>query len=195
MATNPKGTDPLAGIGDTPPADRPPAAAPRAAKRTAKKPAGQGGPGRPPKPKLDKKLEELIGSAGSGLMLAGMARGNEQLVYDGTILLSKTEELAGALDKLAQENPAVRRVLEGLVQTSAWGSLLAVVAAVGVPILANHGVLPAQAAGLVGAELPPPRPARNDDDATAAPADGGDPQANGDGAVVVPMGGGHADPS
>jgi hypothetical protein len=128
-------------------------------------------PGRPPasKTKLAPKLEELF-SAGAavGLMYA-MARSDERLAYDAQRALEGAERLALALDKAAQESPALRRALDMLVTTSAWGELGMALGSIVLPILANHGMLPEAAATLVGAPAPPPRPVRED----PAPAAGG----------------------
>lgn len=91
--------------------------------------------------------------------MAGMARGDERLQYDGSIIIEGAERLAGALDKAALESPALRRTLEMLVTTSAWGELAMAAGAILLPIAANHGVIPPAAAQLVGAPEPPARPA------------------------------------
>lgn len=115
-------------------------------------------PGRPKSVRLDDKLQELIGTVGGGLKVAGLVRGNPQMEYDGDIVLANAERLAKALEKAAQESPAVKRTLEMIVTTSTWGEVIGAVVAVGVPIMANHGVLPREAAPLMGADVPPPRP-------------------------------------
>lgn len=156
--------------------DVPPVAAPKGAARRgpgrpkatsapngagpASAPPGARGPGRPPgaaKPKLAPKLEELIAVAGLFVAGTALARGDDRLAYDGERIMAGAGRLALALDKAAQESPALRRTLEMLVATSTWGELLTATAAIVLPILANHGALPELAATVAGAPAPPAR--------------------------------------
>lgn len=144
-----------AAVTDAPPKrrGRPPKDAPP---RGATRPAA-GGKSRPAsRPKLAPKLEELGGLIGTATYATGMARQNPRLIYDAEIILGTVERLAAALEKLAAENPAVRRVLESLLAATAFGELAGAVLAIAVPIAANHGLLPPVAATMVGAAMPEP---------------------------------------
>lgn len=152
-----------------------------AKKATASKPADEkpadelpaGGFGTAPKrgrgrPSLKGRLQELIGTiTGAGLLFATM-RGDAVLMYDAQHLANHAEQLATQLDKLAQQNPAVKRVLESLLKASDSAELITLVGVIVVPLLANHGIIPAGLAQLVGAPPVPERPAPSK---TSAPAD------------------------
>lgn len=60
----------------------------------------------------------------------------------GTSVLMGAESLGVALDHLAHENPSVRRVLEAMLTTSAWGEVMMAAASITIPILQHHGVMP-----------------------------------------------------
>lgn len=157
---------------DTPPAEPPRRGPGRPRKATSTPPAAPkgGSPSSPPggdaraprshkaKPKLAPKLAEFQSLIGMGLCAAGMARGDKRLFYDGSVILANAERLSQALEAAAAEHPPLRRALELLVATTTLGELAGAAAAIAVPILANHGVLPPGAAPLVGAEPPPARP-------------------------------------
>lgn len=74
--------------------------------------------------------------------------------YDGKVILTNAEGLADNLCKVAEQNPAVRRALEGLLVAGVWSGLALSAAAIAVPIMANHKLLPAQLALLMGADDP-----------------------------------------
>lgn len=94
-----------------------------------------------------KRLEGLIGSIGAGLYLVN--------VYDAERVLQGGSELAESLHQVAKDNPAVRRVLNAALATTGWAQLGAALMPVLIPILANHGILPAEAAEAQGAPRPP----------------------------------------
>lgn len=169
---------------DTPPKTPRPKSAPTGRPKT--RPPGAGptppaapeskrSPGRPPKPKLADKLEEQFGAIGLLLYGVGAARGDVRFMYDGECVMGQSHRLAVALDRASLDTPAVRRLLEALVMASAWGEVAGAVAAIAIPILANHGVIPRDAAAVFGTEPPaPPMP----DTPFAAP---GMPEPNGQG--------------
>jgi hypothetical protein len=79
--------------------------------------------------------------------------------YDGKVVLENATELANVLDQWAKESPRVKRALEAALTVSTTGSVLGVAAAIVIPILANHGLLPVHYAEVIGAE-PVPEPER-----------------------------------
>jgi hypothetical protein len=79
--------------------------------------------------------------------------------YDGKIVLENATELADALDQWARESPRVKKALEAALTVSTTGSVLGVAAAILIPILANHGLVPFHYAEVIGAE-PVPNPER-----------------------------------
>lgn len=89
----------------------------------------------PSKASLEKRLKtmiELIGNVTSGF---------DQ--FDGLIIRDSAEDLAKALVDLANENPRARRVLEGMLEGSAWAGVGAVVGwQIVTPIAVHHRMLP-----------------------------------------------------
>lgn len=112
------------------------AAAKKATKKAAgatKKAAGAGGPGRPPRNNLAGRLNQSITGMGMGLALISPA--------DGTAIIEGAEGLAGALDKLAAENPTVQRSLERWLTAGAWSGVALAASPIIVAIAANHGMV------------------------------------------------------
>lgn len=117
-----------------------------------KKPRGRG------RPSLKSRLTELVQTLAGALTVGATMGGSDRLAYDAEVLANNAERLADQLDRLAQNNPAVKRALESLLSFSDSADLITTVSVVLIPICANHGLLPAGAAVLVGAPEPPPRP-------------------------------------
>lgn len=107
---------------------------------------------------LKAKLTGMIASLGTTVWTMGQARQSPAVVYDGTVIIARAEDLGAALDALAKENPRVRKALEAMVATSAWADVAMVSVSIVLPMLAAHGILPAETATMVGAPEPPPRP-------------------------------------
>lgn len=108
-------------------------------KDSAPKPKPGSGGGR--KAPLQRRLEELITSAG---VLVAMA--NE---VDGLSIIHGAERLSNALDKAAEQNPAVRRALEAVLTGSVWGEVVLASGAIALPIAINHRMLPASLTGFI----------------------------------------------
>lgn len=142
---------------DTPPArgKRPTTRAGRREYDAARKREPKDKAPRAPRPARSKPLKprllEAIG--GVGLVVSVVHAG------DGQAILAGAENLAGALDNLAQENDAVKRALEAALTGSAWGGVIIATAAIALPIMANHGMVPEQlgAMATVGGEALPPQ--------------------------------------
>lgn len=100
---------------------------------------GTGSPGSPPKPgrkpQLQAKLEELLASPALVYSFAGDE-------YAAHIIATRTPAMAQAWYELSQQNAGIRRMLERLTQGSAWGGVILSSAAVAVPLLSHHGVIP-----------------------------------------------------
>lgn len=94
-------------------------------------------PGRPSKAPLQKRLQEAFGAIGLVISMRNP--------YDGRAILEGAERLSTALDHLARENSSVRRTLEMVLAGGVYGEVLFAVAAIALPIAANHGMLPEQA--------------------------------------------------
>jgi hypothetical protein len=106
--------------------------------------------------KLRDALAESIKSLAGALMLGGITV-SPRLMYDAEIIAGKADELAAEVVAVAERNPAMYAALVTMVKGGQWAKLATLLVTVAVPILANHGILPAETAQLVGAEPPPPR--------------------------------------
>lgn len=56
----------------------------------------------------------------------------------GSAILNSSEQCASALNELAKQNGTVRRVLIGLVQTNAWGAVVAAHAPIVMAVASHH---------------------------------------------------------
>lgn len=97
------------------------------------------GPGRPRGAKtgqrnLAPELHALIGQVGMVVYVVHQG--------DGEAVLAGAEGLAKALDNLARRNPSVYRTLDKVLTAGVYGELATAVAAIAIPIAANHGLLP-----------------------------------------------------
>lgn len=113
------------------------------------------GGGRKKQPKREP-LVSLLTVTGTGLAMVN--------AYDGERVVANAEACADALLNAAKESDAVRRALLVMQETSAWGQVATAFLPVAVPIAANHGVVPAHTAVMVGAPPPPGTPPPADDD-------------------------------
>jgi len=88
--------------------------------------------GRPPN--LQKQLEDQFMTMGMMLSMVDQ--------FDGELVAENASELAEAWYKLAQQNKAVKRILEGIMETGAWSGVIMTTAAIAIPIADNHGLIP-----------------------------------------------------
>jgi hypothetical protein len=72
---------------------------------------------------------------------------------DGSIIRGGAERLGNSLIGPARTNRKVRTVLENMVTGGAWAGVVMAVAAIALPILSHHNIIPT---------LVPPRPAPTD---------------------------------
>lgn len=140
---------------------------------------------------LKARLEEMF----AGMALVPMATGD---AYSAYIISSRSGHLAEAWTDLAKQNPAVKRVLENMLQGGAWGGVVLATGAMVVPILGHYGILPPVDpwAGVYGAppvpqgtRARPMPPAAPSPDRTSPPNPrrngAGSPATNGDGAATM----------
>lgn len=93
-------------------------------------------PSAPPRARanaMESRLAELFSAPALAFSLAGD-------MHCAEIINNGGPEMARAWAKLAQENPAVRRVLNTLLEGSAWGGVVLSTLSVALPIAAHHGV-------------------------------------------------------
>jgi len=87
----------------------------------------------PPKPRagaLVKPLTDMY--AALGMMITPFDR------PCGTTIIANAEPCAEALDKLARENAAARRVIVAMLETSVWGAVIAAHAPILMAVAAHH---------------------------------------------------------
>lgn len=108
--------------------------APKAKPKDSPPPKSDRPKGRPPE--LQKQLEDMIMMA--GLMTAGAI--NE---FDGEVIRDNAASLAEAWYKVSQTNATVKRILQSMTETGAWSGAVMSTAAIAIPIMQNHGAIPA----------------------------------------------------
>lgn len=64
----------------------------------------------------------------------------------GRLVVTNADDLAEQWVKLARTQPSVKRVLKKLVEAGGWSGVILAHAMIAVPVLANRGLLPDQAA-------------------------------------------------
>lgn len=74
---------------------------------------------------------------------------------DGSIVGGNAERLAHAYANLARQNKAFRNFLEGMMKTGAMGEVFTATLFTALPILGNHGKLPAEVMAFFGAPQMP----------------------------------------
>lgn len=83
---------------------------------------------------LRQDLEAIFSVAAIGLSVYNEA--------DGTIVANGSPKLAQALVNTSEKNPKLRAFLENMTTGFAYSELMVAVAAIVLPIMANHGLLP-----------------------------------------------------
>lgn len=84
---------------------------------------------------LEARLADLLAASSIAFAVSGD-------VYSAQVVSLRSPALASALADLAKENAAVRRILDRLLEGSAWGSVLFALAAIIIPICQAHGIIP-----------------------------------------------------
>lgn len=97
----------------------------------AKRPAPPPDKSKPRQGKIAKNLSKLYGTVG-----ATVYPFDQQC---GQTILENADRMADSLEALANENAAVKRVLEKLAETSAWGTVFAAHAPVLLAVSMHHG--------------------------------------------------------
>lgn len=102
---------------------------------------------------LRKDVERTLNEVCGMLMVAGLV--SPKLAYDAAIIQSNADKLAVELVRLGERAEWVDRALRALVTMREGSQVLVLVGTIIIPIAANHGLLPAGTAQLVGAPQPP----------------------------------------
>ncbi|MBT2400633.1 hypothetical protein [Streptomyces sp. ISL-100] len=133
----------------------PPAADEKPKRRTRRASASSGTDSKPRAPRGGVRRPNLESRIAQGFTTIGTFACivNE---FDGMTIIQGAPNLAASLSKLADENPKVRESLEKMLAAGAWSAVIGAVAAVGIPIAANHKLLPPAVAGLFAAAPPGP---------------------------------------
>jgi hypothetical protein len=94
-------------------------------------------------PNLEKRLGGSLTTLGTMACLVSPA--------DGMTIIQGVPALSASLAKLAEENASVRANLERMLTAGAWSGVIAAVVPIAVGIAANHNLLPAHLAAMLGA--------------------------------------------
>lgn len=89
-------------------------------------------------------LTGLYGMVGAGIAGVGQVQGNAGLIAAGVNVTIQGEDLAQQWVALGDQVPAVRRALEGMLQTGAMSVVVMGNIGVILPLLAAAGILPQQ---------------------------------------------------
>lgn len=81
---------------------------------------------------------------GMGVHAVAQARGDVNMVAAGVNITSQANGTADAWLELSQQNPQVKRMLQGFVQGSAVANLVGAHVAMIAPIVASRGIIPPQ---------------------------------------------------
>lgn len=134
---NPPGETPREPVTTATP-DTPPASPPRGG-RTAARSGGDAPRPRAVRPTRSDKLESSLSELLSAPALIYAAAGDE---WAATFVNKRAPVVAAAWVGLAEENPAVKRILTKLTTGSAWGGVIFATGGTVLPLLVHHGLLP-----------------------------------------------------
>lgn len=109
----------------------------------------------PRRASLESRLAGSIASLGTSVAVAGAVAG-DAVVQDGLLIVQSAPALAGALDKIARDNPAIAASLERMLTAGVWSGLVVALLPLLVGIAGNHGLIPPQLAALLAAGEPAP---------------------------------------
>ncbi len=111
------------------------------------RPAGEATPSKPARVKgltvaAKNQLQQMHVLIGMGINtwehMAAAKAGNEPDHLCGNEFITGAENMVAALDKLAEQNPGVRKTLERFASTSAWGAVIAAYSTPALAIVQNH---------------------------------------------------------
>ncbi len=101
--------------------------------------------------------KDLTGAFGSiAIPMFALSQRNPKLAYDAQVILENAEDMAVALNDLAQRNPAIYRALFYFTNASDFSAALTIGMNMAIPIMVNHEVLPPAVLGAVTVSKPPP---------------------------------------
>lgn len=98
-------------------------------------------------------LTSYVGTVGTMLMMF------PKTYNDGVVILQGADALTDSLVELAKQDKRVRNVLTTMCTGGAWGAVIIASAQIGIPIAANHGLLPKYILDMFGTpQVPSPEP-------------------------------------
>lgn len=116
---------------------------------------GPKAPATPRKATLETRLTGQLVSIGTGVAVAG-AMLSPAFQADGVLIVQNAGNVAKALDKVAQDQPQVKAALERMLTAGVWSGLATAMAPLVLGIAANHGMVPASVAAMLGAQAQVP---------------------------------------
>ena len=108
----------------------------------------------PRRASLESRLAGSLATVGTGIMVAG-AMTSPAVQADGLLVVQHSANIAAALDKVAKNDPRVARTLERMLTVGTYSALIAATAPVLIGVAANHNLIPAEVADLLGTTLVP----------------------------------------
>lgn len=111
---------------------------------------------RPRKATLENRLAGSLTTLGLLVTATGAGTGQAAIQADGALIIANAPSVAHALDELAKQDPRVAKALERALTVGVYGQLIGALAPLIIGIAANHGIIPANLAAVVGAEQAPP---------------------------------------
>lgn len=114
--------------------------------------------GRPRGGSIGKQAEQdvtaLVTVIGVGLHTIAGTTGNAKLAFDGQIIVGGAPALGEAWGKLAADNPSVAKAIASLSTGSQFTGVVIATGMVLLPIMANHGLVPADMLGELAGQVP-----------------------------------------
>lgn len=133
--------------------------APKAASTRRKKSTPRGG--RPSKDQFRRLCSDTIDQLVGLLVLGGLT--NERIAYDATVIQSQADALTDELfsrgwDATAGRTNRFGQWLERANTIGDWGRTASLIVGIGIPLAANHGLIPTETVGLVNLTRSEPLP-------------------------------------
>ena len=110
-------------------------------------PSGSRG-GKTVREKRREKVQTLLNQIGAGVFAADQ--------FDGFCILARVDEAANALADLAEQNKGVAKAIDNMTLAGGYVAVAGVIAAMVLPILARHQIIPGKPGAMaIGAFAPP----------------------------------------
>lgn len=111
---------------------------------TTKPPPKPRAPRAPKAPEVDiaRGVSAFVARIGLALTVLGKVRDNEKLQLDGLAVMNGAERMGTAVQERADRDVKFKALMEKVFAGSDWAGILGAMAAIGIPIIVNHEVVP-----------------------------------------------------